>query len=67
MLSLAHLNITTTTRWTCPLLLPCRYLPDMRLLQIRLWQLGKLLPPRLAQHLETYAVLPVLYVSVGGW
>ena len=35
----------------------------MRLLQIRLWQLGKLLPPRLAEHLEAHAVLPVLYVS----
>jgi hypothetical protein len=39
------------------------YLPDMSLLQIRLWQLSKLLPPRLAAHLEAHAVLPVLYAS----
>lgn len=44
------------------------YLPDMSLLQIRLWQLSKLLPPRLAAHLEAHAVLPVLYVSgLAGW
>ena len=43
------------------------YLPDMSLLQIRLWQLSKLLPPRLAAHLETHAVLPVLYVSGLAW
>lgn len=42
------------------------YLPDMSLLQIRLWQLSKLLPPRLAAHLEAHAVLPVLYVSAAG-
>lgn len=39
------------------------FLPDMSVLQIRLWQLSKLLPPRLAAHLEAHAVLPVLYVS----
>ncbi|KAL4859571.1 TBC1 domain family member 1 [Chlorella vulgaris] len=39
------------------------YLPDMSLLQIRLWQLSKLLPPRLAAHLEAHAALPVLYAS----
>lgn len=43
------------------------YLPDMSVLQIRLWQLGKLLPPTLAAHLEAHAVLPVLYVSGGAW
>ena len=47
------------------------YLPDMSLLQIRLWQLSKLLPPRLAAHLEAHAVLPVLYVRqparLRGW
>ncbi len=35
----------------------------MSLLQVRLWQLSKLLPPRLAAHLESHAVLPVLYAS----
>ncbi|PSC75797.1 TBC1 domain family member 1 isoform A [Micractinium conductrix] len=39
------------------------YLPDMSLLQVRLWQLSKLLPPRLAAHLEAHTVLPVLYAS----
>jgi hypothetical protein len=39
------------------------YLPDMALLQIRLWQLSKLLPPRLEAHLEAHAALPVLYAS----
>ncbi|KAL4430666.1 hypothetical protein ABPG75_005922 [Micractinium tetrahymenae] len=39
------------------------YLPDMSLLQVRLWQLSKLLPPRLGAHLEAHAVLPVLYAS----
>ena len=32
-------------------------------IQVRLWQLGQLLPPRLAEHLESHAVLPVLYAS----
>lgn len=32
-------------------------------MQVRLWQLGKLLPDRLAAHLESHAVLPVLYAS----
>jgi len=42
------------------------YKPDgMAFLQVRLWQLGKLMPPRLAAHLECHAVLPVLYAS--GW
>ena len=35
----------------------------MALLQIRLWQLSKLLPPALAAHLEAAAALPVLYAS----
>eukprot|EP00887_Chlorella_sp_A99_P005325 scaffold1.g5325.t1 len=39
------------------------YLPDMRLLQVRLWQLGRLLPAQLSAHLEAHAVLPVLYAS----
>lgn len=40
------------------------YKPNgMALLQIRLWQLGRLMPPRLAAHMETHAVLPVLYAS----
>ena len=41
------------------------YRPDdgMALLQVRLWQLGRLLPPRLAAHLEANAALPVLYAS----
>jgi hypothetical protein len=39
------------------------YLPDMSLLQIRLWQLSRLLPPRLSAHLEAHAALPVLYAS----
>ncbi|GAB4817785.1 hypothetical protein N2152v2_004831 [Parachlorella kessleri] len=39
------------------------YKPDMSLLQVRLWQLGKLLPDQLATHLESHAVLPVLYAS----
>lgn len=41
------------------------YRPDdgMALLQVRLWQLGRLLPPPLASHLENHAALPVLYAS----
>lgn len=35
----------------------------MSLLQVRLWQLSRLLPPRLGAHLEAHAVLPVLYAS----
>ncbi len=31
--------------------------------QVRLWQLGKLLPMRLEAHLEAHGVLPVLYAS----
>ena len=31
--------------------------------QARLWQIGKVLPPDLALHLESNAVLPVLYAS----
>lgn len=31
--------------------------------QVRLWQMGRLLPPRLAAHLEAHSVLPVLYAS----
>ena len=34
---------------------------DLHLLQVRLWQLGRLLPSRLEAHLEAHAVLPVLY------
>jgi hypothetical protein len=37
------------------------YLPDMSLLQIRLWQLGRLMPPSLANHMESQAALPVLF------
>jgi hypothetical protein len=38
------------------------YRPDgMALLQARLWQLGRLAPPRLAAHMEAAAALPVLY------
>ena len=32
-------------------------------LQARLWQLGKLIPPHLEEHLEKHMVLPVLYAS----
>ena len=32
-------------------------------MQAQLWQIGKLLPPRLAAHLENNSVLPVLYAS----
>jgi len=41
------------------------YLPNdgMALLQVRLWQLGRLMPPRLSTHLENHAALPVLYAS----
>lgn len=31
--------------------------------QARLWQVGKLLPAKLASHLEAAGVLPVLYAS----
>lgn len=31
--------------------------------QVRLWQLGRLLPSRLCDHLEGHAALPVLYAS----
>lgn len=37
--------------------------PPPYCLQVRLWQLSKLLPPRLAAHLEAHTVLPVLYAS----
>lgn len=37
--------------------------PPTRPPQVRLWQLGKLLPAQLAEHLESLAVLPVLYAS----
>lgn len=37
------------------------YLPDMSLLQIRLWQLGRLMTPSLANHMESQAVLTVLF------
>ena len=36
---------------------PQRVLPGMQ--QARLWQLGKLMPVRLAQHMEAYGTLPV--------
>ncbi|KAL4528806.1 hypothetical protein Ndes2437A_g03345 [Nannochloris sp. 'desiccata'] len=41
------------------------YLPNdgMALLQVRLWQLGRLMPLRLSTHLENHAALPVLYAS----
>ncbi|KAK9836023.1 hypothetical protein WJX81_006680 [Elliptochloris bilobata] len=39
------------------------YASDLAMLQARLWQLGKLLPPRLAQHMEAFGTLPVLYAS----
>lgn len=41
------------------------YLPNdgMALLQVRLWQLARLIPPRLSAHLENHAALPVLYAS----
>jgi hypothetical protein len=31
------------------------------LLQTHLWQLGRLIPPRLNAHLESHGVLPLLY------
>ncbi len=31
----------------------------MRGAQARLWQLGQLMPTRLAQHMEAYSTLPV--------
>lgn len=37
------------------------YLPDMSLLQVRLWQLGKLMSPSLLTHLESHGALPVLF------
>jgi Rab-GTPase-TBC domain len=33
------------------------------MLQVRLWQVGRLMPPRLAAHLEERGCLPVLYMS----
>ena len=33
------------------------------MLQVRLWQFGKLLPSRLGDHMEHHGVSPVLYVS----
>ncbi len=38
-------------------------LPNMRRLQVRLWQVGRLMPPKLAAHLEERGCLPVLYMS----
>ncbi|KAF6265131.1 rab-GTPase-TBC domain-containing protein [Scenedesmus sp. NREL 46B-D3] len=37
------------------------YSTDMSLLQAHLWQLGRLIPPRLNAHLESLGVLPLLY------
>ncbi|WIA38081.1 hypothetical protein OEZ86_001449 [Tetradesmus obliquus] len=37
------------------------YSTDMSLLQTHLWQLGRLIPPRLNAHLESHGVLPLLY------
>lgn len=31
--------------------------------QVRLWQVGRLLPPRISHHLEAHGALPVLYAS----
>jgi Rab-GTPase-TBC domain len=31
--------------------------------QVRLWQVGRLMPPKLAAHLEERGCLPVLYMS----
>ena len=41
------------------------YLPEdgMELLQVRLWQLGRLIPPHLSAHLEANSCLAVLYAS----
>lgn len=42
------------------------YLPDMDMLQLRLWQLERLLRercPRLAAHLASFGIGPVLYAS----
>eukprot|EP00891_Asterochloris_glomerata_P001902 jgi/Astpho2/1902/e_gw1.00038.307.1_t len=44
-------------------LLPCQTPSVAPALQVRLWQFGKLLPPKLADHLEQHGALPVLYVS----
>ncbi len=38
-------------------------LGNMHMSQVKLWQLAKLMPPRLSTHLETYCALPVLYAS----
>ena len=46
--------------WTCR---PCQTPSVAPALQVRLWQFGKLLPPKLADHLEQHGALPVLYVS----
>lgn len=50
---------------TCPPAEPSPFAarPPVVRLQVRLWQLGKLLPARLAEHLESLAVVPVLYAS----
>ncbi|KDD76275.1 Rab-GTPase-TBC domain-containing protein, partial [Helicosporidium sp. ATCC 50920] len=39
------------------------YAPDMSMLQVRLWQLGALLPPDLGAHMDAAGALPVLYAS----
>ncbi|KAL6752645.1 rab-GTPase-TBC domain-containing protein [Haematococcus lacustris] len=36
---------------------------DMTELQVQLWQLGQLMPPRLARHLEAYGVMPVMFAA----
>ncbi|GFH28633.1 Rab-GAP TBC domain-containing protein, partial [Haematococcus lacustris] len=30
---------------------------------VQLWQLGQLMPPRLARHLEAYGVMPVMFAA----
>ncbi|KAK9820411.1 hypothetical protein WJX72_010036 [[Myrmecia] bisecta] len=39
------------------------YTTDLAMLQVRLWQIGKLMPPQLAHHMEMHGALPVLYAS----
>eukprot|EP00873_Tetraselmis_striata_P007410 jgi/Tetstr1/427674/TSEL_017799.t1 len=39
------------------------YTHDMRMLQVRLWQMGQLMPAALVEHLEQHGVLTALYAS----
>ena len=46
-----------------PAAVPPHASPLLVPLQVKLWQVGRLLPPKLAAHMEESGCLPVLYMS----